>query len=265
GARVRAARRGQPGALDASPGAAGPGAARAGQHRAAGPGQRAALHRGRGVRRGRTQPHPSCRRCNRSTRRRRPAGACRPMPPVRTMSRTARWALALAWVALLVLAGAWLSRNLEVAGDLRRFMPEPRTPEQKLLVEGVGEGPGSRLLLVALEGDAPDALAAQSAALAEALSADPHFALVANGGRAALTQVPGSLRPYRYLLSPTLDRHELDEAYLRDELQARLQDLGSPAGHLVEPLLPADPTLEVLALAEQWQGAATPRRLHGVW
>src|SRR5690606_21526839 len=42
-------------------------------------------------------------------------------------------------------------------------------------------------------------------------------------------------------------------------------DLGSPAGHLVEPLLPADPTLEVLALAEQWQGAASPRRLHGVW
>ena len=181
------------------------------------------------------------------------------------MSRTARWALALAWIALLVLAGAWLSRNLEVAGDLRRFMPEPRTPEQKLLVEGVGEGPGSRLLLVALEGDAPEVLAAQSAALGEALSADPHFALVTNGGAAALEQVPEGLRPYRYLLSPTLDRHALDEAYLRGELQARLQDLGSPAGHLVEPLLPADPTLEVLALAEQWQGAASPRRLHGVW
>src|SRR5690606_29729745 len=95
--------------------------------------------------------------------------------------------------------------------------------------------------------------------------ADPHFALVANGGTAALEQVPDSLRPYRYLLSPTLDSHALDEAYLRGELQARLQDLGSPAGHLVEPLLPADPTLEVLALAEQWQGAASPRRLHGVW
>ena len=181
------------------------------------------------------------------------------------MSRGARWALALAWIALLVLAGAWLSRHLEVAGDLRRFMPEPRTPEQTLLVEGVGEGPGSRLLLVALEGDAPAILAAQSAGLAEALSADPRFALVTNGGAAVLEQVPGSLRPYRYLLSPTLDRHALDEAYLRGELQARLQDLGSPAGHLVEPLLPADPTLEVLALAEQWEGAASPRRLHGVW
>ena len=181
------------------------------------------------------------------------------------MSRAGRWTLVLAWIALLVLAGGWLARNLEVAGDLRRFMPEPRTPEQKLLVEGVGEGPGSRLLLVALEGAPPEVLAGQSAVLREVLASDPRFALATNGGAASLEQVPEALRPYRYLLSPTLDRHTLDADYLRDELEARLQDLGSPAGHMLEPLLPSDPTLEVRALADQWQGAAAPKRLHGVW
>src|SRR5690606_23856319 len=34
---------------------------------------------------------------------------------------------------------------------------------------------------------------------------------------------------------------------------------------LVEPLLPADPTLEMLALAEAWQPESAPQRLHGVW
>lgn len=181
------------------------------------------------------------------------------------MSRLARGSLALAWLALLVLAGTWLGHNLEVAGDLRRFMPEPRTAEQRLLVDGIGEGPGSRLLLVALEGAEPEELAAQSTAIRKRLAADPRFSLVANGEAATLEQVPEALRPYRYLLTPTLDRQPLDAAYLHGELQARLQDLGSPAAGFLEPLLPADPTLEILALADQWQGAATPAQRHGVW
>ncbi|MCE7032145.1 MMPL family transporter [Lysobacter sp. GX 14042] len=181
------------------------------------------------------------------------------------MSRAARWTLVLAWLALLALAGAWLAGNLEVAGDLRRFMPEPRTAEQKLLLEGLGEGPGSRLLLIALEGAEPQQLAAQSAAIRQSLAADPRFALVANGEAATLDQIPEGLRPYRYLLAPTLDRQALDPDYLHEELQARLQDLGSPVGQWLEPLLPSDPTLQTLALAEQWQGAATPTRRHGVW
>ncbi len=36
----------------------------------------------------------------------------------------------------------------ELTGDLRQFMPEAQTPAQKLLLEELGEGPGSRLLLM---------------------------------------------------------------------------------------------------------------------
>src|SRR3546814_7590363 len=62
-----------------------------------------------------------------------------------------------------------------------------------------------------------------------------------------------NLRPYRYLLSPTLDGQPLDADYLAAQLDERLQDLGSPAGALVEPLIGSDPTLETLKVAEALQ------------
>jgi len=181
------------------------------------------------------------------------------------MTPARRTALALLWLAALLVAGWVVGQRLELSGDLRRFMPEPRTPAQKLLVDELGDGPGSRLLLLSLSGAGADVLAGQSRALAATLAANPDFEFVANGIDAGLDAVPESLRPYRYLLSPTLDGQRLDADYLGEQLDERLQDLGSPMAGLVEPLLPADPTLEMLALAEAWLPKAAPQRLHGVW
>ncbi len=177
----------------------------------------------------------------------------------------ARLALLLGWVALLSLGGWLLSRGLRMEEDLRRFLPSPRTPAQVLLVDELGEGPGSRLLLLALSGADDGTLAAHSRALAVELAARPGIALVANGEDAGLEAVPEGLRPYRYLLSPAPQAQSLDAGTLREELEQRLQDLGSPAADLVEPLLPSDPTLEILRLAEAWQPAQASRRRHGVW
>lgn len=183
------------------------------------------------------------------------------------MSSRARLWLALLWLALLVVAGLLVSRHLQLSGDLRAFMPEPDTAEQRLLIEELGDGPGSRLLLLAISGARQEVLAEQSRALQAALAGDARIDLVTNGGEAeaGLEAIPGRLRPYRYLLSPAMDGRALDEATLRDALAERLQDLGSPAGHLVEPLLPADPTLETMALAEAWEPAGAPQRIDGVW
>lgn len=181
------------------------------------------------------------------------------------MTPARRLALALLWLAALALAGWAIGQRLQLSGDLRRFMPSAQTPAQKLLIDELGEGPGSRLLLVALSGDTQQALAAQSEAMRNALAAKPEFKLVANGADLGLDAIPERLRPYRYLLSPTLDTNAFDAAYLGDELQARVQDLGSPASAMLEPLLPNDPTLETLKLAEAWQPANAPQRLHGVW
>ncbi|GAB3382267.1 MMPL family transporter [Lysobacter fragariae] len=176
-----------------------------------------------------------------------------------------RVALALLWLVLLALGGWAISRHLALSGDLRKFMPAARTPAQKLLIDELGEGPGSRLLLVALSGDKAETLAAQSMALHDALATQDTFKLVANGGQTGLDAFPERLRPYRYLLSSTLDTQPFDRAFLADELAQREQDLGSPASGLIEPLLPNDPTLETLKLAEAWQPANAPQRLHGVW
>ncbi len=181
------------------------------------------------------------------------------------LTARSRLALALLWLALLALAGWAISQRLQLSGDLRKFMPAAETPAQKLLIDELGEGPGSRLLLLSIEGADPQALALQSQALRAALAARPEFTLVANGDDASLDAIPARLRPYRYLLTNTLDAQPLDEAFLRDELDARVQDLGSPAAALIEPLLPSDPTLETLKLAESWQPGNGPQRLHDVW
>src|SRR5689334_770349 len=143
-------------------------------------------------------------------------------------------------------------------------MPSPKTHVEKLLLEEIGESPASRLLLIALEGAEPEALAESSQAFASALREDPAFGLVSNGST-SLDAIPDSLLPYRYLLSPTLDSAKLDAPYLHEQLTERLQDLSSPAGSALEPLIPRDPTLEVLNLAEAWQPAKQPQKLFDVW
>lgn len=181
------------------------------------------------------------------------------------MTAQTRLMLALLWLALLAVAGWAIGQRLQLSGDLRKFMPSAETPAQKLLIDELGEGPGSRLLLIALSGADAQTLAAQSNALRAQLAAQSLFSLVANGSDAGFDAIPERLRPYRYLLSPTLDTQAFDRAYLQQELDARVQDLGSPAAALIEPLVGADPTLETLKIAETLQPAQAPQRLHGVW
>src|SRR5262249_48456358 len=161
------------------------------------------------------------------------------------------------WVAVIALLGYYVQQSLTISGDLRLFMPQPNTRTEKLLLEEVGESPASRLLLVALEGAPPEVLAESSQKLAASLREDAQFGVISKGA-AWFDAIPESLLPYRYLLAKTLDSQSLDTAYLRSELQERLQDLSSPAGAAVEPLIPRDPTLEVLKLAEAWAPKKQP-------
>lgn len=169
-----------------------------------------------------------------------------------------------AWLLVLAALAAWALRSLEVTTDLRSFMPPPVTAEQKLLLEQVGEGPGSRLLLVALAGAPQAELAELSRGLAARLAADPAFVQVLNGAF-SVEQLDPALLPWRYLLSPTLDAAEFDAGFLRAALAERLQELASPAGVLLKPLLARDPTLETLAIATRWAPPKAPQTHDGVW
>lgn len=168
------------------------------------------------------------------------------------------------WLLLLALGGLWAASALTVSGDLRRFMPAPQTDDQRLLLQQIGEGPGARLLLLALTGGTPDALAERSQALRDALLDAPELVWVGNGDD-GLDAVPDRLLDYRYLLSPGPTQGSLDAQPLRQALQQRLQDMASPAAALIAPLVARDPTLETLKLLDAWTPTTEPARHAGVW
>jgi predicted exporter len=185
------------------------------------------------------------------------------MPLNRAQRGSAR-ITALLWLALLAGAGLVIHHSLRISGDLRLFMPAPHDAVGRLLLDEVSEGPAAKLLLLSIHGAAPAALAATSQQLSAALRADPTFGFVSNGEQ-RLDMVPDALLPYRYLLSPTLDTDHLDSQYLREQLQEREQDLASPAATLLTPLLPRDPTLELLKVLESWEPAQQAQQLFNVW
>jgi len=180
------------------------------------------------------------------------------------MSSTRKGLLLACWIAAVAVLGWVVDRSLVVGTDLRLFMPSPRTAQEKLLLEEIGEGPASRLLLLAISGPDPQAVAGTSIALAAALRRSPEFRWVANG-QGDVESIPERLLAYRYLLSPTLDAARFDAPFLRLQFEDRLRDLSSPAAGILEPWLPRDPTLELLRLAESWQPARQPGLLFDVW
>ena len=101
--------------------------------------------------------------------------------PRRAVS-TARRVLSIgAWWLLLAMLGAFVQLHLVVSSDLRSFMPPPRNADQRLLLDEIGEGPASQLLLIAIGGAPPPRLAAASRALSRQLRDDAHFARVLDG------------------------------------------------------------------------------------
>jgi predicted exporter len=174
------------------------------------------------------------------------------------------WVLLAAWCGLLVLGVAWVQHRLVISADLRLFMPEPRTEEQRLLVQNIGESPASRLLLVAIGGEEPAVLAQISKQLAHALETHSEFGLVTNGGQPRLA-VLDDLLTYRYLITDSFDAQPLDERRLADELGERAADMASPAAGLLEEWLPHDPTLEALRIANRWQPGFEPRLVDDAW
>jgi predicted exporter len=184
-----------------------------------------------------------------------------PKRPMRSRARIAIW---LIWLGLIAVVGWAVARHLRISSDLRDFVPPARSADQRLLLDEIGNGPGSRLLLLAISGAPRERLAALSRGLDAALSRDPAFAHVANGGE-DLADLAAGLLPYRYLLSPTLDSHHLDAGYLHEQLQQRLEDLSSPAASMLEPWLKRDPTLETLKLAQRWAPPRQPPLIDGVW
>jgi len=149
--------------------------------------------------------------------------------------------------------------------DLQAFLPAAPTPAQEVLVDQLRDGFVSRLILVALEGDAPSRLAALSRDMGEQLGSDPAFVRVDNGSTEHLSAIRDFLVKHRYLLSPEMAPGHFSAAHLRATLQTQLQLLASSMGMLTGSQLNSDPTGEFLAVIEKLEPKNGPAIRDGVW
>ena len=160
-----------------------------------------------------------------------------------------RHALAwVAWSAVVAAAVLLLARGLELRYDLTLFLPSPSDPEQALLFERLGEGPGSRLLTVAISGADVDELARVREVIAAELSANPGInRVLTDPAGGATLEPPEPLWRYRYLLAD----QRFDAESLHQALQARMGDLSLMGGDELRRLIAADPTLTLLDIVER--------------
>jgi predicted exporter len=183
------------------------------------------------------------------------------------MSVSARGAyLTLAiWALLIACAGYVVSQKMEVGSDLRLFLPPPENRAERILLEELKEGPGTRVLLVSLSGAPQAELASASAQLAESLRSNQAFTRIENGILHTEAGTEKFAFDHRYLLTPRASGCACDPQSLRDELGQRLDELGSPAGGLAQDVLLRDPTGEIQAIIDAWLPANEPQLIDGVW
>jgi predicted exporter len=179
------------------------------------------------------------------------------------VSLFARWVIG-AWLTLLLICIVVISRT-EISTDLSAFLPRSPTAAQQILVDQLRDGVVSRLILIGIEGSEPPALALSSKRLAGQLRQQQRFASVNNGEDVGSAHDREFFWRNRYLLSPAVSAEHFSSTALRAALEDDMQLLGSPAGMLLQRVLPNDPTGELLRLVEQFEGQAKPDAREGVW
>jgi len=179
------------------------------------------------------------------------------------MSARAAWVIGV-WICCLAWA-AWLTLHARYVADLSAFLPARPTPDQQLLVDQLRDGPGSRLLLIALEGGDMRTRSELSKALAQALRGDRGFSTVENGEQDTAERDREVLFAHRYLLSEAVTPQRFTPAGLKESMQETVADLASSEGLALQPLAVRDPTGEMLALIDQLSRTPAPRARDGVW
>ena len=179
------------------------------------------------------------------------------------MSSRGAWAVG-AWLCCLAWA-AWTALDARYVADLSAFLPAHPAPAQRLLVDQLRDGPGSRFILMALRGGDGGTRAKLSSALAHSLRGEPEFSQVGNGEDATADRDREVLFAYRYLLSGAVTAGHFTPAGLRRSIEDTIADLASPEGLALSGLAARDPTGEMLAVIDQLSRTRGPRPNGGVW
>jgi predicted exporter len=168
------------------------------------------------------------------------------------------WLLGLAFCAFVI------SRTTFTT-DLSAFLPQSPTKEQQVLLDQLRDGVVSRLILTGIEGADATTRAAISKGIAQRLRGDPAFVTVNNGEPVNTARDQTFLFGNRYLLSAAVTPERFTVDGLHSALSDTIDLLASPAGLLVKPLLPRDPTGELMGLLEDMAGASRPNMQDGAW
>ena len=170
----------------------------------------------------------------------------------------------LIWL-LASMAGAAVVWNSHFSADMSFFLPARPSAAQQVLVDQLKEGVVTRLLMVAIEGGDAAQRAAVSRQLDGRLEKLPEFVSVQNGQAGNLNADRDFLFRYRYLLSPAVKPERFTVDGLRESIANSVDLLASPAGMMIKPLLPRDPTGEMIELLSGLNAGAQPYVQEGVW
>jgi len=158
------------------------------------------------------------------------------------------WKHSLPWFVLIAVAALVLAWRLQLSFDLSLFLPRSNDLTQKILLKQMASGPGSRFILIGIEGDDSAGLAMASDRLKDSLAADPEFLQVQNGlPPDEEASIPPVIVDHRFVLADL----DYSEDALRQALESRLQDLAFAGGPQLIELIAEDPFLSVLDILQQ--------------
>jgi len=168
------------------------------------------------------------------------------------------------WLCAVAAAAAVVARARYIT-DMSAFLPAKPTPTQQLLIDQLRDGPGSRLILIAIEGGEPNDRTRVSIGFAQRLRLDRQFSNVENGEPVSVQPTQEFLLQHRYLLSDSVNAALFSIPGLHSAIENTIDDLASPAGLLLKSLFPSDPTGEMLHIIDQLQRLPAPATRDGVW
>lgn len=164
------------------------------------------------------------------------------------MKTTSTIRLSLVWLAVVIILLTVLAFRLQLSFDLAAFLPRHGGAAAEVLLQQLGSGPGSRILVLGISGGSEAERVDASQTLQSGLSESKLFVQVLNGeAGTASDSVPEPIHS-AYPLMKDLDYRP--EA-LSAALQARLQDLALAGGRELASLVAVDPYLASLELLQQ--------------
>jgi predicted exporter len=110
--------------------------------------------------------------------------------------------VSLSWVGVAVAAVLILVWRLQLSFDLSLFLPSSVNFDQKILLKQMESGPGSRFILIGIDGQNREQLTTVSLRLRELLASEPEFVQVQNGlPPDEDTPLPSVIQNHRFVLT----------------------------------------------------------------